>query len=111
MQDMEAGMPIVGSGRFSSSPGVLVGHQDGEPIEWRWLVRELRATGGALVRASADWQWVTFRRADQNSEVRQIVRLPGDGLFTVSCYDSRAQTCELLGDFPDAPGALRAALA
>lgn len=111
MQAMEAGRPFEGSGRINSSPGGLSGHQDGEPIEWRWLVRELRATGGAQVRASADWQWVTFRRPDQNAVVRQIVRLPGDGQFTVSCYDSRAQTCELLGDFPDAPAALRAALA
>ncbi|MSQ42657.1 MAG: hypothetical protein EXR45_00395 [Chloroflexi bacterium] len=108
---MEAGRPIVGLGRFNASAGVSTGHQDGEPIEWRWLVRELRTTGGAQVRASADWQWVTFRRAEQNSEVRQIVRLPEDGQFTVSRYDSRAQTCELLGDFPDAPAALRAALA
>lgn len=108
---MEAGRPFASSGRINSSSGGSTGHQDGEPIEWRWLVRELRSTGGALVRASADWQWVTFRRSDQNSEVRQIVRLPGDGQFTVSRYDSRAQTCELLGDFPDAPAALRAALA
>ncbi len=108
---METGRPFVGSGRINSSTDVSGGHQGGEPVEWRWLVRELRSTRGAQVRASADWQWVTFRRPDQNSEVRQIVRLPEDGQFTVSRYDAREQTCELLGDFADAPAALRAALA
>jgi hypothetical protein len=53
---------------------------------------------------------VTFRPEATGAEVRQIVRLPFDGKFTVTRYDSRNQTCEIIGDFPDAQTALNVAL-
>jgi hypothetical protein len=82
----------------------------GEPADWRWLIGKIRESGSASVRASADWQWVTFRPEATGAEVRQIVRLPFDGKFTVTRYDSRNQTCEIIGDFPDAQTALNVAL-
>ncbi len=82
----------------------------GEPADWHWLIGKLREAGSASVRASADWQWVTFRRRASDAEVHQIVRLPVDGKFTVTRYDSRAHTCEILGDYTDAQAALTVAL-
>lgn len=82
----------------------------GEPADWRWLVGKLREAGSSSVRASADWQWVTFRPQSVDGEVRQIVRLPVDGKFTVTRYDSRDHTCEIIGDYADAQSALSVAL-
>lgn len=89
---------------------VVVGHA-GDAADWKWLVSKIREAGSSSVRASADWQWVTFRRGPKDAEVRQIVRLPVDGKFTVTRYDSHAQTCEIIGDYSDARTALSVALA
>jgi hypothetical protein len=86
------------------------GSRTGEPADWRWLVGKIREAGSASVRASADWQWVTFRRRGCDAEVRQIVRLPVDGKFTVTRYDSRSHTCVIIGDYADAQSALNVAL-
>lgn len=88
-----------------------VGTDGAEPADWRWLVRQIRAAGTSSVRASTDWQWVTFRRDALDLEVRQIVRLPVDDKFTVTRYDPRSQVCEIVGDYPDAQTALSVALA
>ena len=84
--------------------------RNGEPADWRWLIGKIREAGSSSVRASADWQWVTFRRQATDAEVRQIVRLPVDGKFTVTRYDSRVHTCEIIGDYSDAQSALNVAL-
>lgn len=84
--------------------------RNGEPADWRWLIGKIREAGSSSVRASADWQWVTFRRQATDAEVRQIVRLPVDGKFTVTRYDSRDHTCEIIGDYSDAQSALNVAL-
>ena len=95
----KSGVPRMGPARRS-----------GEPADWRWLVGKIREAGSSSVRASTDWQWVTFRRRASDAEVRQIVRLPVDGKFTVTRYDSRDHTCEIIGDYADAQAALTVAL-
>lgn len=99
---------VLGQRQLAGAPRTAnntTGHED-----WQWLVRQLHAAGNASVRASSDWQWVTFRRSDDDHEVRQIVRLPVDGLFTVTRYDSLSRTCEIMADAPTAKAALSVAL-
>jgi hypothetical protein len=96
--------------KLAGSPTGMHSARADEPADWRWLVRKIREAGTSSVRASSDWQWVTFRRPATDGEVCQIVRLPVDGKFTVTRYDTRAYTCVIIGDYADAQSALNVAL-
>ena len=74
------------------------------------MVDQLRAAGANTLRVSPAWHWVTFRASQHDSRVFQIIHFPQEGLYGVSRYDSKNRACELLGEYPDAQGALRAAL-
>lgn len=89
-------------------PAYQMGSQ--APEDWSWLIDELKAAGAGSLRASPDWEWVTFRSHLHELSVFQIVRFPVDGAYGVSRYDSKHGTCELLGDFSDARTALKAVL-